>query len=137
MRRNSLTGFAKTLVNMAVSEGSEALCLAVADLPDGVLHVDLLTRTASLDGTHLSSNAAIERLSEWLHTQASRSRATTPSSMVEARLELTLDSTSIPTARQSLLHYFVAPRSVLRTPTQFAEASLPPQHLWIRRNTGV
>jgi len=133
MRRNSLNGIADTLMAMAVSQGSEDLYLAVADRPDGVLVVDVLARTGALNGHVLSSNPAIVRIADWLQSTASRVRAVTYASLQEVTLRLALDSTSIPTAREHLLHYAISPSAVIRTNTRTVAATGFQSHLWIHR----
>ena len=134
MRRNSLNGIADTLMAMAVSQGSEDLYLAIADIPDGVLVVDVLARTGDLNGHVLTGNPAIVRMADWLQSTASRVRAVTYASLQEVTLRLALDSTSIPTAREHLLHYAISPSAVILTKTRAVEATGFQSHLWIHRH---
>ena len=133
MRRNSLIGLAETLAIMAVSEGTQPLYVAIADLPDGIVRVNLLEQTASLGAVPLAPNPAIDRLAEWLRNQAAHSRGLTYAGLVEARLEITADSRSIPTLRSHLLHFVAGSTAWLRTAKQAVEASARPRHLWVNR----
>jgi hypothetical protein len=118
---------------MAVSEGTQPLYVAIADLPDGIIRVNLLDRTASLGAVPLAPNRGIDRLAEWLRIQAGHSRGLTYASLVEAQLEITADSRSIPTLRSHLLHFVAASTARLRTAKRAVEASARPRHVWINR----
>ena len=133
MNRNSLQGFANTLADMSVAIGAKDLYIAVADLRDGIIVVDLLQRTAMLDGVMLPPNAAVNRLADWLNKMASRTRATTPASLLVARLELSVDSRSVPTARDSLLYFVIRGRCLIRTNKEMAESESATGRLWIDR----
>ena len=133
MHRNSLLGLAETLAVMAVSEGTEPLYVAVADLPDGIIKVNLLDRTASLEAVPIPPNLAVDRLADWLRNQAGHSRGLTYAGLIEARLEISTDSRSIPTVRTHVLHFLAASTVWLRTAKEAVEASGRPRHLWINR----
>lgn len=130
MQRRWLKGVAETLMRMSVADGSADLYLAVADLHDGIIRVDLLRRTSTLDGATLPATRGVCRLCDWLAEQGT-STPTRP--ILEAHLELRVDSTSIPSERQRLLLFQIEPSCFLGTAKRKAEVRGGVAKLWVHR----
>jgi hypothetical protein len=133
MHRNSLQGLANTLAEMAIATGAAPLYDRAASFPDGQLRIDLLTRTASLDGRDLGCRPVVDRLANWLTERAARTRQTTWAAVLQAEILVQVETGPIPTVRDSIVQLLVRPSVTLRTARSTATVEGHRTAVWIHR----
>lgn len=74
MQRKVLKGFANTLCYILAGDKRYAYDIALSRLGGGLLRLDLLANTASLNGRPLDGFTLVDHLAEWLRTSLDRAR---------------------------------------------------------------